>query len=78
MSFRAGSDNPRSGPRLPRPSGPFCAICQDHEKPGNRVIPGLWAYLRFSMDLAVCERCIRDHMPRYDPDPRQVTLDDVA
>lgn len=74
----AGRDSNLSGPRLPRPTGPFCAICHDQERGGNKVIPGWWGYLRFGMELAVCERCIRDHMPQMDPDPRQVTLDDVA
>lgn len=76
MAFRAGSDNPKSGPRLPRPKGPFCVACGDGETTGNRVIVGLWGYIRVNFDLALCERCIRDRLPRYDPDP--LTLDDVA
>ena len=76
MAFRAGSDNPRSGARLPRPSGPYCVDCKEFESPGNRVIVGLWGVIRLNFDLALCERCIRDRMPRLDPDP--LTLEDVA
>ena len=76
MAFRPGADNPRHGARLPRPKGPFCAICQDTERVGNKIIVGLWAYVRFHMDLPLCERCIRDHAPRMNADP--LTLEDVA
>lgn len=76
MSFRAGSDNPRSGARLPRPKGPFCIDCKDPETTGNRVIIGLWGYIHFHMEVPICERCIRDRAPRVNSDP--LTLDEVA
>lgn len=76
MTFRPGTANPRHGARLPRPKGPFCVDCKDPETAGNKVIIGLWGYIRLNLELPLCERCIRDRYPRMDPDP--LTLEDVA
>lgn len=76
MTFRRGAANPRHGARLPRPKGPFCAICQDGERAGNKVIVGLWGYIHFHMELAICERCIAHYRPRVSADP--LTLEEIA
>jgi ribosomal protein S14 len=55
-----------------------CAICGAPETTGNKLIVGLWAYIRLTFDLALCERCIREHAPRLDPDPMQVTLEELG
>jgi hypothetical protein len=44
--------------------------------PGNKIIPGRWGYLRFTMPLALCERCVMGNRPDERADP--LTLDDVA
>lgn len=82
----------RSGPRLPKappsPSQdeiadpahgakvPRCKVCGLPGSPGNRLIPGLWAYIHFSMQMALCERCVNEMRPAINPDP--LTLEEVA
>lgn len=63
--------DPAHGERVPR-----CAICGMPERPGNKLYPGLWGYIRTNIPLTLCERDVRDRLPVLDPDP--LTLADVA
>lgn len=50
--------DPAKGERVPR-----CKVCGMPERPGNKLIPGMWAYLRFHMDLVLCEHCVMESAP---------------
>lgn len=52
-----------------------CAICGLPEG-RYRLYPGLFVYLRFSMPLIVCGKCVEEHALRQRIDPLQ--LEDVA
>jgi hypothetical protein len=68
-----GVGDPANGERVVR-----CAICGLPETPGNKLLPGLWGYIRFNLDLVLCERCVVRHR-RFDPrDADPLTLEDVA
>lgn len=60
--------------------GPHCAICGVPESTRNKLIPGRWGYLRWNMDLTLCERCVRYQyergVDRRDTDP--LSYEDVA
>jgi hypothetical protein len=59
--------DPAHGDRVPR-----CAICGVPESSGNRLIPGWWGYLRFGMELTLCEREVLRYLPREMTDPIQL------
>lgn len=65
--------DPAKGEKVPR-----CRICGRPEQRGNKLLPGLWGYIRFNVDLILCESCVRALIPddRTLADP--LTLDDVA
>ena len=64
--------DPAQGAKVPR-----CRACGLPDQPGNKLLPGLWVYLRFSVSFELCERCVRAAVPdRMALDP--LTLDDVA
>ena len=63
--------DPANGEDVPR-----CAVCGVPGTKGNKIIPGRWGYIRWNMDLRLCERCVRGHMERERADP--LTLDDTG
>lgn len=61
--------DPAHGERVPR-----CRVCGVPETKGNKLIPGMWGYLRFNMPLDLCERCVLYIAPidRMEADPMQL------
>ena len=79
---RPASDGPRKSPEeLADPARgekvPRCRSCGLPDQPGNKLIPGMWGYVRFNMPLELCERCVMAFRPRPDVDPL-TALEDVA
>jgi hypothetical protein len=65
-------EDPAKGEKVPR-----CRSCGLPDQQGNRLLPGLWAYIKFTVQYELCERCVRAAIPdRQALDPIQ--LDEVA
>ena len=67
-----GPGDPAQGERVPR-----CRCCGMPERPGAKLYPGMWAYIRFNLEVTLCGKCIEEFLPdRRALDP--MTLDEVA
>lgn len=52
--------DPANGAKVPR-----CAVCGMPDRPDNGLVTGMWAHLRFHMDMTLCGKCIRQ-IGRFD------------
>lgn len=65
--------DPAKGEKVPR-----CRSCGMPDQPTNHLIPGLWSYIRFSMELALCQRCVVAFAPSDPQEADPMQLHDAA